>query len=184
MRKFAKKGIVCAGVLAIGACQTTPTPLPYSTAPTEAADVRQAMVEGVNPAALTIWEVANAASADDGTVSPAKLDAITLARLHEAAQVLATYARLITEAPVIHASGPDLVGDEVPEGVATREQIQMAINASPDGFRAYSRAMGAEAEDILGAVAAGDRQRVADRIVAFDGACQGCHKRYWYVNQQ
>lgn len=183
MRKLAKKGVVFVGVLAMGACQTSPALLPYPTALANGVDVRQVMVEGVNPAALSIWEVANAASTDDGTVSPAQLDAITFARLREAAQALATYARLIAEAPVINASGPDLVGEEVPEGVATREQIQSAIDGSPDGFRAYSRAMGAEAEEILAAIAAGDRQAVADRIVAFDGACQGCHERYWYVNQ-
>jgi hypothetical protein len=24
---------------------------------------------------------------------------------------------------------------------------------------------------------------VASRLASFDGACQACHERYWYVNQ-
>jgi cytochrome c556 len=176
-------GLATAAVLALAACQTTPAPTARAAETGAALDVRQAMVEGVNPAALAIWDVGNNAIDDQGMPDPAKFDAVTLARLREAAQMLGTYAEVLAEAPILRASGPDLVGGRVPEGVASRAQIQAAIDANPAGFRAYSQAMGDQAEGILAAIEAGDRAAVADRVQGFDGACQACHERYWYVSQ-
>jgi hypothetical protein len=170
-----------AAILLVAACETVPPvaqPVPGGTV-----DVRQAMVDGVNPAALAIWDVGNNAVNDAGEPDASKLDAHALARVREAAQMLETYAQLLAEAPLIKASGPDLVGGRLPEGVASREQIQAAIDANPAGFRAYSRAMGAEAEAILAALQSGDRETVANRLASFDGACQSCHEHYWYVNR-
>ena len=175
--------IACSGaiLLMVSACETIPPAAQAGSGST--VDVRQAMVDGVNPAALAIWDVGNNAVDDAGQPDASRLDPQALARLREAAQMLDTYAELLAEAPVIKASGPDLVGGRLPEGVASREQIQAAIDANPAGFRAYSRAMGAEAEAILAAIQSGNRETVASRLASFDGACQACHERYWYVNQ-
>lgn len=175
-----KISLAGAAVLMIPGCETLPTQAPSDAG---MVDVRQAMVDGVNPAALAIWDVGNNVLGDEGSPDLAKLDATALARLREAAQMLDTYAELMAEAPILKASGPDLVGGRLPEGVASREQIQAAIDGNPAGFRAYSRAMGAEAEGILAAIQSGDRAAVANRVASFDGACQACHERYWYVNQ-
>ena len=182
MTNMAKLALVGAAMLAVGACQTAPGFGPATQVHGGEVDVRQAMIDGVNPAALAIWDVGNSAVDDEGMPDASKLDAPALARLREAAQMLSTYADLMAEAPVLKASGPDLVGGRLPEGVASREQIQAAIDADPAGFRAYSRAMGAEAEGILAAIQAGDSATVANRLVSFDGACQSCHERYWYVS--
>lgn len=178
LHKIALGGAI---LLMVSACETVPPSAHAGDSDT--VDVRQAMVDGVNPAALAIWDVGNNAVDDAGQPDASKLDPQTLARLREAAQMLDTYADVLAEAPVIKASGPDLVGGRLPEGVASREQIQAAIDANPAGFRAYSRAMGAEAEAILAAIQSGNRETVASRIASFDGACQACHERYWYVNR-
>jgi len=176
--KIALSGVA---VLLASACETVLPVQPADAA--GAVDVRQAMIDGVNPAALAIWEVGNNALDDEGQPDAAKLDPQSLARLREGAQMLETYAELMAEAPILKASGPDLVGGKLPDGVASREQIQAAIDANPAGFRAYSRAMGAEAEAILAAIQSGDRETVANRVATFDGACQSCHERYWYVSR-
>lgn len=178
LHKIALGGAI---LLVVSACETVPPAA--NAAGTGTVDVRQAMVDGVNPAALAVWDVGNNAVDDAGEPDASKLDPQALARLREAAQMLDTYAEVLAEAPVIKASGPDLVGGRLPEGVASREQIQAAIDANPAGFRAYSRAMGAEAEAILAAIQSGNRETVASRLASFDGACQACHERYWYVNQ-
>jgi hypothetical protein len=178
LHKIALGGAI---LLTVSACETVPPAAHAGDGST--VYVRQAMVDGVNPAALAIWDVGNNAVNDAGDPDASKLDPQALARLREAAQMLDTYAELLAEAPVIKASGPDLVGGRLPEGVASREQIQAAIDANPAGFRAYSRAMGAEAEAILAAIQSGNRETVASRLASFDGACQACHERYWYVNQ-
>jgi cytochrome c556 len=146
-------------------------------------NVRTAMVEGVNPAALAIWDVSNNAVNDDGEPDGSSIDADKLAQLREAAQMLTVYADELSQAGTIQASGPDLVSGKVPEGVASREQIQVAIDADPEGFRALAVVMGEQAQAIGEAVASGDMQAVAEQLVGFDGACQSCHERYWYVQQ-
>jgi cytochrome c556 len=146
-----------------------------------AVNVRTAMVEGVNPAALAIWDVGNNATDDDGEPDGSRLDADKLAGLREAAQMLARYSVKLAEADTIQASGPDLVGGKLPDGVASREQIQAAIDADPAGFRALAVAMGEQGDAIGAAVDSGDKQAVAELLVSFDGACQSCHERYWYV---
>ena len=149
----------------------------------EALDVRAAMVEGVNPAALAIWDFSNNMMTDEGQLDPALMDAAAWARLHEASQSLADYARRMARAEVIRASGPDLVGGEVPEGVSSREEIQAMIDANPDGFRALSAEMGQQADAIAAAAESRDLAAASDRILAFDGACQACHENYWYPQQ-
>lgn len=183
MIRIATIALAGAALAMLAACQTTSVSPARAHDGAEVVDIRQAMVDGVNPAALGIWDVGNSAVDDEGMPDVSKLDRATLARLREAAQLLNTYAQVMADAPVLQAAGPDLVGGRVPEGVASREQIQAAIDANPAGFRAYSRVMGQEAQAILAAIESGDREAVANRVTSFDGACQSCHERYWYVNQ-
>ena len=183
MTRMATITLAGAALAALAGCQTTPVQTAQAPDSSGVVDIRQAMVEGVNPAALAIWDVGNNAIDDNGMPDPSQLDPMVLARLREAAQMLDSYAVLMADAPVLKAAGPDLVGGRVPEGVASREQIQTAIDANPAGFRAYSRVMGQEAQSIIAAIESGDREAVANRVAGFDGACQACHERYWYVNQ-
>lgn len=148
-------------------------------------NVRTAMVEGVNPAALAIWDVGNNAIDDDGAPDGTKLDDDKLAALREAAQTLSVYSLELAQADAIRASGPDLVGGKLPEAVASREQIQAAIDADPAGFRALAVSMGEQGDAIAAAVdGGGDKQALAELLVGFDGACQSCHERYWYVQDR
>lgn len=175
-QKFLAGGILA---LAIAACQTVPP----ASAETDSVDVRQAMIDSVNPAALKIWDVGNNAVDDEGMPDGSKLDPATLKDLKEGAVMLGESARRLANAVELRASGPDLVGGQVPEGVATREEIQAAIDANPAGFRAYAAVMGDQADAIAAAIDSGDRAAVADRLTSFDGACQACHEKYWYVTQ-
>jgi hypothetical protein len=142
---------------------------------------RQAMVDGVNPAALAIWEVTNAAMDDEGGLDPALLDAEGWGRIEEAARMLEIYGRRMAEAEIIVAGGPDLVSGEVPPGVATREQIQAMIDSDPAGFRAVSADMAAQGAALAEAARARDAARTADLAFGIDAACQACHTRYWFL---
>ena len=165
--------------IAAAACTTTPATSPSS----DVVDVRQTMVDSINPSALAIWEIGNNATNADGAPDPAAIDAAAIARLHEAATSMSDTAKRLAEARYNRASGPDLVGGKVPEGVASREQIQAAIDANPDGFRAYSRVMQGQADAIVAAADAKDTATLAQLVTSFDGACQACHEKYWYVAQ-
>ena len=148
-----------------------------------ALQTRQAMVDGVNPAALAIWEVTNAAMNDEGGLDPALIDADGWSKLAEAARMLETYGKRMAEARTIVAGGPDLVSGELPPGVASKEQIQAMIDADPAGFRAVSADMAERAAALVAAARTRDAAAAGDLASGIDGACQTCHTRYWYLQE-
>jgi cytochrome c556 len=165
--------VALACALAAGALAAEPAP--------SAVDVRMNMVEGVNPAALAIWDVGNAAINDSGGLDPAQMDAAAWAKVREAAQSLGTYAHRLASAKTIRASGPDMVDGKIPEGVASREQIQAMIDANPGGFRTSAAALERQAKALSAAAAKHDSKTAAGLIASFDQSCQACHQNYWYL---
>ena len=142
---------------------------------------RQAMVDGVNPAAVAIWDVTNAAMDDEGGYDAALIDADGWSKLAEAAQLLEIYGKRMAEAQTIVAGGPDLVSGELPPGVASQAEIQAMIDANPDGFRAVSADMAQQAGALRAAAKARDAAAAGDIAAGIDGACQACHTRYWFL---
>ena len=147
----------------------------------ETVQTRQAMVDGVNPAALAIWEITNGAMNDEGAFDPALIDADGWGKLAEAAQTLEVYGKRMAEADTIVAGGPDPVGGELPHGVASREQIQAMIDADPAGFRAVSAEMAQQAAALEAAAKSRDAVAASDIASGIDGTCTACHTRYWYL---
>jgi len=159
--------------LAIGAAAVAAEP--------QKVDVRANMVEGVNPAALAIWDVGNAAMDENGGLDPTQMDAAAWAKLQESAQSLGTYAHRLAAAKLIRATGPDLVDGKVPEGVASRAQIQAMIDANPGGFRAAAATMEQQAQALGGAAETRNLEKAGELISVFDQTCQACHENYWYL---
>jgi cytochrome c556 len=163
---------------ALASCQTTEPPVREPVL-----DTRVAMVAGVNPAAVAIWDITNEAMDDAGELDPVRMDDEAWARLREAAQMLEAYSLAMAEAEVIRAGGPDLVGREVPEGVATRAEIQAMIDADPAGFRAEARDLAERARLLVEAARVRDVAAAGHRAAEIDVPCQGCHSRYWYKQE-
>lgn len=178
-----KTRLVIAAIVATGAvtaCQTVPAGNPPQAAG-ESVNVRANMVEGVNPAALAIWDVGNAAINDDNGLDPAQMNDAAWTKMRDGAESLRTYAHRLATAKVLQASGPDLVGGKVPEGVASREQIQAMIDANPAGFRASAAELERYADGIEKAARAHNIKTAGELVFAFDSNCQSCHERYWYL---
>lgn len=177
MRSSLSLAILAAGATAL-ACQA------IAASPTgPAVDVRSNMVEGVNPAALAIWDVGNNAADENGGLDPAQMDAAAWGKVAEAAQSLAAYAHRLATANAIRASGPDLVDGKVPEGVASRAQIQAMIDANPGGFRAAAGTMEEQASALAAAAKEHNLEKTSALIAGFDQTCQACHQNYWYLKQ-
>ena len=147
----------------------------------ETVQTRQAMVDGVNPAALAIWEVTNAAMNDEGGLDPAKIDAEAWGKIEDAARMLEVYGNRMAGAKAIVAGGPDLASGEIPPGVASKEQIQAMIDADPEGFRAVAADMAAQAASLATAARARNTSVAGELASGIDEACQSCHTRYWYL---
>lgn len=174
--------IATAAAATVAACQTVPAGSPAEAVP-EAVNVRANMVEGVNPAALAIWDVGNAALNDQNGLDPAQMNDAAWTKLRENAETMSTYAHRLATAKVIQAAGPDLVGGKVPEGVASREQIQAMIDASPGGFRAMAAKLESDANRLAKAARTRDIKTAGEVVFTFDSSCQSCHTNYWYLKK-
>ena len=87
----------------------------------------------------------------------------------------------MAQAQVFVAGGPaNLASDELPPGVASREQIQAMIDADPDGFRASAAQMHEIASALLEAARARDTHATSELALELDAPCQSCHQRYWF----
>lgn len=143
-------------------------------------DTREAMVAGINPAAVEIWDVMNAARAEGGELDRGVMDDDRWARLRESAQMLETWSRMMATADSIRAAGPNLVEDRVPRGAASREEIQAMIDRDPQGFRAEANDLAERAARLVAAARARDASAAGHRAVEIAAPCQGCHTRYWF----
>jgi hypothetical protein len=143
-------------------------------------DTRHAMVAGINAAAVAIWDITNAASGDDGELDPTRMDDEAWARLREHAETLEIWSHQMATADVITAAGPDLVDGQVPEGAASREEIQAMIDRDPAGFRAQSADLAERARLLMQAARDRDPVAAGHRAAEIDAPCQSCHTRYWY----
>lgn len=166
--------LIVAGA-ALASCQTAPP-----ARQTRVVETREAMIEGVNPAALAIWDISSNAVADSGALNPGLIDAASWSRLAEAARMLHFYSEQMVEADFIRAGGPDIGSGEVPPGVATRAEIQAMIDADPKGFRDIARRMATQAAALVTAAEARDPVLAGELAIAIDEPCQSCHVRYWY----
>lgn len=148
-------------------------------------DVRQSMIDTVNPVTLAIWDVGNNAMSEDGTLSldPALMDEDAWMRLTEAAYQLGEESHRMAVAERYVASGPNIVDGEVPEGVSSREEIQAMIDGDPEGFQAFSQSMADMAAQIHDAAEARDAETAGELVFTLDTVCQSCHVKYWYPQQ-
>ena len=149
-----------------------------STAPANrsgAVDTHATMTLGVNPPALAIWDVGNAAMSDTGGWDPARVDAAAWAKLEQAARALEQQSRRMADARTLFVGAHN---DEV-EGFASRAEIQAMIDADPDDFRALAGALAEDAGALSDAAAARDVRRSAELIDGLSTHCATCHSRYW-----
>lgn len=172
--------VILAGA-ALASCRTAPPEALGPDTRVRAVGTREAMIDGINPAALAIWHIrSNAAAAGGPALDPALMDPVAWSRLEDAARMLAFYSRRMAEADLFRAGGPDIGSGPVPAGIASREEVQAMIDADPQGFRAISRQMAEQADGLAQAAAARDPVRAGALATAIDEPCQSCHLRYWY----
>jgi hypothetical protein len=160
---------------ALASCQTAQPPAHASLV-----DTREAMVARVNPAVAVIWDITNEALGEGGELDPALMDDAAWTRLREAAQKLEAASRTMADADVIRAGGPNLVDGKVPEGAASRAEIQAMIDADPAGFRAEARDLAERARLLVDAARGRDGAAAGHRAAEINEPCQSCHTRYWY----
>lgn len=146
---------------------------------------RQAMIDGVNPAAVAIWDVTNSAIDEEGTLDPVLMTAQNWGRIEDGATKLEAAAMRMAVARTLVADGPaNLASDDLPPGIASKEEIQAMIDADPQGFRAVARAMAERAAALVTAARQRNAAAVDELAAGLDQDCTSCHTRYWYLQAE
>ena len=157
-------------VAVLAACQVQPAQELTGTV-----DTHEAMVRWVNPASLAIWDVTTGAMADTGGLDPTLMNAPAWAKLEAAARTLETHSQHMAQAHTLQVGAHN---DNL-EGFATRAEIQVMIDANPNGFRALSRQMAEHAGELVQAAIARDHRAAGALAESLSEQCSGCHTRYW-----
>jgi cytochrome c556 len=148
----------------------------------EALDVRAVMQQQVNPATLAIWDIGNNAMNDQGGLDPAKMDSAKWSTLTENATKLAEAGRAMAAARLFVAASDG--NTTVAEGEIPMAEVQRALDADPEGFRQAAAAFADHAEKLAAAARGPDVAAAGDLVAGIDVACENCHAKYWYPEQQ
>ena len=167
--------VALAGTLAVAAYATDPIVV--------VVNVRQAMQQGINAATMEVWDVGNNAMSDDGGIDPDQMTPETWARLETAAQGLKATALEMHNAEAFLAASPENAPEEGAPGAVSMEDVQLYIDADPDGFRAAALALADHADLLIGAARARDAQEAGDLVAQLDQVCEVCHAQFWYPEQ-
>ncbi len=178
--------------LALVACVSACKPPPVSqtsgsptTAPRAATvTVLDAMSRSFMPSSNSLWELAGKLYNDDGNIDSKQLTeaewqalGAAAAELKQAAAGLADSAEL-TVAP----QGAKLQNEGSP-GALGAAQVQQAIDAAPEDFRAQARQVITIADDLVSASATHDAKKADEASTLLNDVCSACHARFWYPNQ-
>jgi hypothetical protein len=144
--------------------------------------LQTAMLEVVKPQTEVVLNTLIAALTDlpDIHVDPSKLNDSDWAIMQTAAAALRDEAILLRDSPIRITASPDdtLLGQEFP-GSLTPEQVQVRIDADPDGFSAHADALRTEAELWLTAIEARDAGTMWRVALELDPVCVECHEAFW-----
>lgn len=95
--------------------------------------------------------------------------------LIEAANLLMIPGRHMTKANV---------KSETPGIELEPEEMERLINADRATWNARAQALQQKALDVLAAVDARNAEKLWDVGGELDGACESCHRQYWYPNEK
>ena len=76
------------------------------------------------------------------------------------------------------------VKSETPGVELEPEEMERLVNADRAAWNARAHALQQKALDVLAAVDARNAEQLWDVGGELDGACENCHRQYWYPNEQ
>ena len=151
----------------------------------EAVAVRANMVEGVNPAALAIWDVGNAAIGDKAGINPDKMTDERWAQLAAKADAVQQAALEIARMDPLIAARPGVkISDEGLPGGHTAAMVQERFDKDPQKLRDLANDLAKHTGDLAAAARAHDAATAGPLIDQLDGVCESCHLEFWYPDQK
>jgi cytochrome c556 len=179
---LAAAGLAAAGLAAAGLATGA---LAETSLNSQPVDVRAAMVEQINPAIVSVWDISNAAMDETGGIDPAMMDAAGWTSLAAASDRLASAAGEMALAQVLLSAAPgNMPSAEGQDGMPSMEEVQAYINADPAAFRDKAQALGTIAAQLADAARAQDHAAASPLVEELNIACESCHSQFWYPPQE
>ncbi len=174
--------LICAALASCGRTEAPPAPAPAGPVPL--ASVQELMQGQVDPAADELWDAVSSEVTAKGDVDNRPADDASWLKLrHRALQVAEAANLLALPGRVVVQPGKTLEDSHI-KGILNAADIQQRIKADPAQFATHAKALQDSAWELLGAI---DKRDIAAYLAAgshLDHACESCHRRYWYPNDQ
>jgi hypothetical protein len=161
-----------------------PMPARHELPPRPVASIQEIMQSEIDPAADALWDSVATESSDRGVTEhrPRTDDEWLVVRRHaitlvEAANLLVMPGRRVAR------RGKTLEDSHVP-GILDAAHIQQAIERDPASFLTHARALQDAGLQALKAIDAHDARGLLDAGSQIDSACERCHLKYWYPEDQ
>jgi cytochrome c556 len=150
-----------------------------ANAPATAPNLHDLMKNVVAVQAQIIWDVGNQAQDDKGDPDPRKLKPTDWSKLTAASGKVKQAMQTLAQAPHVMAAAPGqkLDGEGDP-GTFGAKQVQAAIDANPELFRAFSQALIASMERISAAAQTKNATQLFDASGGLDQICEDCHVKF------
>jgi hypothetical protein len=172
------KYILPLAMLALAGCsKAEKTPEPVT--------VHEVMLNTVDKHADELWDVTNAAIAEEGGIDPAKMDDKRwddVARL--ATEVEGGAKQLAAlEHPKAVKPGVKIADEDVPFG-DSGASVQANLDKNPELFREYAGTLATHMHDMAEGAKKHDAAVVGPLVDQLDQVCESCHLDYWYPSQK
>jgi cytochrome c556 len=169
---------VGAAALCISAFAATPA----ATTP----NLHDLMKKIVAVQAQVIWDVGNQAQDDEGNPDASKLKSADWTRIVTAGAQVRQVAQTLAKSDHIMASAPGqkIDGEGAAPEAPTAKQVQGYLDANPQVFRAFARALSGSMDQVVAAAQAKNVMKLAEVSGNLDQICEDCHVKFWYPNQQ
>lgn len=175
-------------LIGLSACKP-PSATQVSATPADAPTVGRvtvldAMSRSFAPSSNSLWELAGKLYNDDGNIDSKQLNEAEWRALGAAAvELKRAAAGLADSVPLTVADQGAKLQNEGSPGAFGAAQVQEAIDAAPEEFRAQARQIAAIADDLVAASTTHDAKKVDEASTSLNDVCSACHTRFWYPNQ-
>jgi cytochrome c556 len=174
------RGVVVAGLLVLtGACARKE---PASPALTQSGTIKDIMDSMVDPSADFLFDSVATIADERGVTEKAP-------QTDEEWKQVRRHALVLLEAPNLLVMEGRRVAQpheksENPQVELQPEEIQKLMDANRPSFIRRARRLQDAADMALKAIEKKDKTALFHAIESIDKACEGCHLRYWYPNDQ
>lgn len=143
--------------------------------------VNDEMTQVIIPETQTIWDVSNATFDDDGNPSAAKMTPEAWTKVQQAVEKASASLDRMAKAEkfLVVSQGGKIQDEDTPTG-AKPSDVQKRLDANPEGFRTHARDLKAFYGVLGSAIAKRDFTTFYAKANEIDGACEACHKAYWF----